>query len=340
MRQKLKYVTEHKRPGGYSDFYYRRNGQLQKIKGERHSDEFLANYARIHASFEDIKERCRGGFDHLCEQYQKSTDFLNLKESTRREYRLDLDRLRQIFGHMDLCEIKRGLIKEMQAEFHNKPGTANNLLRTMKKVLNFAVDMEYIPVSPAERIKRLKGGEHLPWTEEEITTFLEAETTPVQMRYAVLFALFTGQRVGDIIKMLWSDIKDGRVTVIQQKTGVRLRIPLHPKLSEIIPTMSKDNVNILTTSSNQRWGISNFKRVFKKASRDAGIPENKVFHGLRKNATVMLLEAGCSVDETKAITGHKTTAMIEHYGKGINQERQANAAMAKWSKSVTSEGKV
>lgn len=225
MRQKLKYVTEHKRPGGYSDFYYRRNGQLQKIKGERHSDEFLANYARIHASFEDTKERCRGGFDHLCEQYQKSTDFLNLKESTRREYRLDLDRLRQIFGHMDLCEIKRGLIKEMQAEFHNKPGTANNLLRTMKKVLNFAVDMEYLPVSPATNIKRLKGGEHLPWTEEEITTFLEAETTPVQMRYAVLFALFTGQRVGDIIKMLWSDIKNGRVTVIQQKQGFAFEFP-------------------------------------------------------------------------------------------------------------------
>jgi len=34
-------------------------------------------------------------------------------------------------------------------------------------------------------------------------------------------------------------------------------------------------------------------------------------HGLRKNATIELLEAGCTPDEVKAITGHETTEIIE-----------------------------
>lgn len=54
-----------------------------------------------------------------------------------------------------------------------------------------------------------------------------------------------------------------------------------------------------------------------------------VFHGLRKNAVVNLLEAGCTSDEVKAITGHISTSMIDHYGKGVNQRKQAQAAIAK-----------
>ena len=52
-------------------------------------------------------------------------------------------------------------------------------------------------------------------------------------------------------------------------------------------------------------------------------------HGLRKNATIELLEAGCTPDEVKAITGHETTAMIELYGKDVEKKRQATAAIAK-----------
>ena len=52
-------------------------------------------------------------------------------------------------------------------------------------------------------------------------------------------------------------------------------------------------------------------------------------HGLRKNATIELLEAGCTYDEIKAITGHETTAMIELYGKDVEIKRQATAAIAK-----------
>ena len=40
--------------------------------------------------------------------------------------------------------------------------------------------------------------------------------------------------------------------------------------------------------------------------------EGYSLHGLRKNAAPRLIEAGCSKDEAKAITGHATTSMLDY----------------------------
>ncbi|MDD2324800.1 MAG: hypothetical protein PHW63_02140 [Alphaproteobacteria bacterium] len=54
-----------------------------------------------------------------------------------------------------------------------------------------------------------------------------------------------------------------------------------------------------------------------------------VFHGLRKTATGNLAEAGCTSEQIKAITGHKTDRMVSHYVAGAKQKEPAKAAMAK-----------
>lgn len=333
MRRDLPYIQEIKRSAGYSDFYYRRKGcQRQRIDGERHSQEFLRNYTRIHSSFEDQVTRSRGGFDHLCEEYMRSRFYGELKESSRREYRNTIDRLRKLFEGYDLSEITKTHINEMMWHFSDKPGTANNLLRVIKRVLGFAVSVDKLAVSPANGVKPLKGGEYPSWSDEEIDLFLSAETTSVEMKRVLLFALYTGQRQGDLIKMRWNDLSDGGVNVVQEKTAEKVWVPLHPELHKVIADMSRDNVNILTTSTNKRWSSSNVRNVFRETSRKAGVPKEKVFHGLRKSATVKLVEAGCTTDEVKAITGHKTTQMVDHYAKGTNQKRLALSAMDKLKK--------
>ena len=57
-----------------------------------------------------------------------------------------------------------------------------------------------------------------------------------------------------------------------------------------------------------------------------------VFHGLRKSAVVMLLEAGCSDAEVGAVTG-QSRSMVEHYAKRVNQGKLAAAAVLKWEAS-------
>ena len=52
----------------------------------------------------------------------------------------------------------------------------------------------------------------------------------------------------------------------------------------------------------------------------------RVFHGLRKSAVVMLLEAGCEVAEVAAITG-QSLAMVQHYAADINRRRMASSTL-------------
>ena len=58
-----------------------------------------------------------------------------------------------------------------------------------------------------------------------------------------------------------------------------------------------------------------------------------VFHGLRKSAVVILLEAGCTDAEVSAITG-QSRQMVEHYSRQVNQRKLAASAILKWERSV------
>ena len=52
-------------------------------------------------------------------------------------------------------------------------------------------------------------------------------------------------------------------------------------------------------------------------------------HGLRKNAVMAMLEAGCKISEAASITG-QTFAMVEHYAARLNKRKMAESAVRKF----------
>jgi integrase len=50
-------------------------------------------------------------------------------------------------------------------------------------------------------------------------------------------------------------------------------------------------------------------------------------HGLRCNAAIALAEAGCTVHEIMAITGHKTYKLAMHYSQRAGQKKLARQAI-------------
>jgi integrase len=70
-------------------------------------------------------------------------------------------------------------------------------------------------------------------------------------------------------------------------------------------------------------GFSNWWRV---RCNEAGLP-HCVFHGLRKAAATRLANAGCSVDQVKAITGHRSLSEVARYTKAADQRRLARQAL-------------
>ena len=62
------------------------------------------------------------------------------------------------------------------------------------------------------------------------------------------------------------------------------------------------------------------------AAREAADCHHCTLHGLRKNATIELIEAGCSEEEIMSITGHQSSVMVRLYGKGVRQRKLAKQA--------------
>ena len=94
-----------------------------------------------------------------------------------------------------------------------------------------------------------------------------------------------------------SDVTDNRIAVYQAKTKTRLLIPLRRDLAEVLSRIERRSVFILTNTRGVPWTQSGFKASWGKMCTRIGVSDHLVFHGLRKSAVVMLLEAGCTTAE-------------------------------------------
>jgi integrase len=63
-------------------------------------------------------------------------------------------------------------------------------------------------------------------------------------------------------------------------------------------------------------------------AREAGL-KNCPLHGLRKACCRRFAEAGCSVHEIKAISGHKSIGEVERYTRAVDQKAMAKRAIAR-----------
>ena len=81
------------------------------------------------------------------------------------------------------------------------------------------------------------------------------------------------------------------------------------------------------TKSGKSYGANDFSEQFRKWCDDAGLPPECSFHGLRKAALTRLADAGKTVHQIAAVSGHKTLKEIERYTKAADQRRLAREAL-------------
>lgn len=343
-------------------YRYRRDGQLISLPSDVTSAEFAESYKRIHTNFE---ERAKlepqdmfniilpGSIAALIESFKKSSEYNDLKPRVRQLYLHNLDMIAEKLGKFQVTSLTRRVVLEWRDSMSIHPAKANNLIKTISRLYSFGIDRGVIKHSPLTNIRKLKIGEWRPWKQEEIDIF--REKAPAPMVLALNLALYTGQRLGDVISMRWNQILDRGIEVTQQKTGEHVWIPIHQTLNvELQKTkkknaadlnkLKKENIvefnkvkeqkdnTILVAPGGKAYQATHLKHKFKEAVRDAGLSEELVFHGLRKTAAMMLAEAGCTTQQIKAITGHRTDQMASYYSKAADQKLLARAAISKFEK--------
>lgn len=210
------------------------------------------------------------------------------------------------------------------------PHAANNLLKCIRLLMRYAVELEWRDDDPTMGVRNIKTaslGFHT-WSEDEIAAYEKRWEIGTRKRLAFALAFYTGQRRGDIVRMGRQHIRDDSIEVRQQKTGVTLTIPLHPALRATLEAAPKDNLTFLTNRYGKPFSPAGFTGWFRECVEEAALPLGCGVHGLRKAAARRLAEAGCIAHQIAAITGHRTLKEVQRYTSAADQKRLAQDAIA------------
>jgi integrase len=314
---------------------FRLRGFSTYLTGTPWSEDSMRQYATaldsIAAQAQDVgAARTKpGSIDALCVSYYRSPDFHKLKASTQRVRRNIIERFRIDYGSELLKELRPRHIDEIIGAKEKTPEAANNLLKVLKVMLDYAVRLEMIDRNPAAIVKRYRTrGEGIhPWTEEEIKQFRVHHSLGSRARLALELLLNSGQRKGDVIKMGWQHVHGEDIDVRQEKTDTPLLIPMHPELVRALASVARTNMTFLVTERGAAFSAASFGNWFRKRCDEAGLPQCSA-HGLRHAQVTRLVNAGCSNEQIKAITGHRSDSSLAVYKRAGNQRLLARQALA------------
>jgi integrase len=272
-----------------------------------------------------------GTFDRLVQEYFESSSYARLSSSSKRPYRLVIERwvTEEGIGHRLVAQMTRQHVDRMLARRQATPGAANDLLKKVRILMRFAIGNNWRSDDPTLGIKRFKAGTFHTWTDDEICGFEDHWPVGTRERLAFALLLYTGQRRSDVVRMSWGDIEADCIRVVQQKTKTKLVIPLHPDLAEMLAQWPKTHVVILPTRQGRPFTPAGFGGWMAEKIAAAGLPDHCVTHGLRKAAARRLADAGCTTLQIMSVTGHKSLQEVERYTRETAQQRSAVVAIRK-----------
>ena len=142
------------------------------------------------------------------------------------------------------------------------------------------------------------------------------------LQFALRLAYLTGQRPADVLKMSFSDIKDGFLHVKQNKVDTKLRIVIEGELAALVSEIRSYHANIKSSIASLKILIDEkgkplvphtLRWRFDKARDAAGIQKEKFqFKDLRAKAATDTDK--CSgIIRAQELLGHSTQNMTAHY---------------------------
>jgi len=258
---------------------FRKGGFSRYLAGIPWSEDFMREYA---AAVEGVKfrqenigaERTKpGSINALVVAYYRSPEFKGLKSSTQGVRRGIIERFRVEHGDKPVRLLERAHINAIIGSKASTPEAANNLLKVLRVLLAFAIDMDMAAHNPAVGIKCYKShgeGFHT-WTEEEIAQFEAWHPLGTKPRLALALLLYTAQRRSDVVRIGWQHVNVDAIAVRQEKTGAALLIPIHPELARALSAAPKGNLTFLLTEQGAPFVAAGFSNWFREQCNAAGL---------------------------------------------------------------------
>lgn len=240
------------------------------------------------------------------------------------------------------------------------PATANNRLKILRVALQQAWRDGFIDDNPAAKVPVLRasseGTPRRAFTLEELKTLIQAATG--EWKGIILFGIYTGQRIGDIIRLKWEnvDLETNSLALTTRKTGRRQILPLAAALRQWIDRQNQKTGKAfifagLAAQVETTGRVASLSNGFYDLMASAGMVSERShhrkkvdatgragrraqselsFHCLRHTATSLMKNAGVSPAIVQEFIGHDSKAISQHYTHiDLASLRQAADALPK-----------
>ena len=268
--------------------------------------------------------------DGIIARYKTTTDYQKLAENSKKLYlamlaqasdwRLGSGKTR--FGDMLARSVSAEhadlLYQELCAEISDHRG--ESVVKVLRKVWFNAFRAGKVSGNPFSRmgLVGLKSRE-IKWTEEQVRHFIDTadKMNRASVGTLALLCFDLCQRPGDMIKLTRANLQGDVMVFVQEKTGTAMEVPVSDRLLQRIAELPEDQDNFVVYEATDRpygdrWG---YNKVVRKVLKAAGLPKELQIRDLRRSGATILGESGCTYDELRAVTGHKSAQVLQTYVK-------------------------
>ncbi len=228
--------------------------------------------------------------------------------------------------------------------------------RVLREALQQAVRWQLAVRNPADAVEPPipRPPIHTLLDDKQTGTLLE-KARETNIHVAVVLAVSTGMRRGEILAVRWRniDLEAGRLTVEQSleesKEGVQFKEPKSrssrrpvalPKLALValkshratqaaqklkLGPVYEDNDLVIAMPDGRPWRPSHFTATFKRLVRSSGLPDIR-FHDLRHGHATMLLRKGVHAKVVSERLGHSQIGITMDLYSHVTSDLQEEAA--------------
>lgn len=278
---------------------------------------------RLHSEAKD--------FTALVEQFEEHETFKTLAKSTRRGYEASGKMVIAAWAFDMPAELTTVDAQQAIDALGETPASANQFRAYLSRLMAWGVPRGFCMSNPIEFTEKIPGGvPFLPWPEWAWEILVEH--APFNLLFPAVSALFTGQRQGDVLLMKRPRDAETSIEVRAQKTDSTVWVPIHsayrpwidkaPKGDALQMHLGVKGMPYETTDGFR----ADWQRLMNTEPFKRFRAERLVFHGIRKNAVINLLEVGCTETQVGSIC-NMSEEMVRHYGREVRVKILARDGM-------------
>lgn len=255
----------------------------------------------------------------LDDLFQRHDEFKDMGERTQRDYLYNIKHAKAFAEGHPVKSLSIRVINAWYQAQREEAGVSSsrNRMAALRRLLSFGRRMGWIDENPALGMKvKAPEARSRVWSDAERDAMVEeaVEAGRPSMATAIMLGWCLGQRPADLRKLAWSAYDGDSVAIRQAKTNAFVQVPALPELRVVLDAAPRlSPVMVVSEVTGRPYQESDFQHLFAELRTRAGLANDLQFRDLRRTMATALGRAGCSADQIKSITGHKTRGVLDVY---------------------------